>query len=430
MAKVSKGGAGAVDPGNNSTRRPPAPPRHERENLVSQHRCEQPCPDEVTVGYSEVSSGTQTHHVVEPLASGQWRHDRVAAHTFTGSPSGGIRSIRATALRISGAYATISRSRTAREVVTTSEPACEYLRYIDDTGTIARCAWAAETRRTDSSADLEAPFLMPGTPTPGPAADLPYRAHLDIGVGDFHDATMYDPRLARGVAGRLATISSKLTVNRGLRYDLSVNASGNEYDISAVHELRRPNDANNVQPRAGFAWRLNDGRSCVAASGLYFSRPAICGNFGWRRSTVSCDPAHQRRRPNFAADPFNGQPVPHSSSAAALLHVRNVPGCCAVPSRTDGPASTHGPGTHLADSIGVQRQVGARGIRDGYVYSQGRHEKDVIDNVNLTSTRRPARLPVFGHHQAGVPRVRPDLSDCADGMVQLPTRCRPVSQAD
>ena len=36
-------------------------------------------------------------------------------------------------------------------------------------------------------------------------------------------------------------------------------------------------------------------------------------------------------------------------------------------------------------SIGVQRQIGATmAVQADYVYSQGRHEKDVIDNVNLT----------------------------------------------
>ena len=36
-------------------------------------------------------------------------------------------------------------------------------------------------------------------------------------------------------------------------------------------------------------------------------------------------------------------------------------------------------------SIGIQRQIGATiAVAADYVYSQGRDEKDVIDNVNLT----------------------------------------------
>ena len=84
----------------------------------------------------------QPHHLVEPLAGGQRRHHRIAAHhVHRTSPSAATRSTRGTAPRTSGASATTSRSPTTRAAATTCRPAPSTCA-TSTTGTTARCAWA------------------------------------------------------------------------------------------------------------------------------------------------------------------------------------------------------------------------------------------------------------------------------------------------
>ena len=37
-----------------------------------------------------------------------------------------------------------------------------------------------------------------------------------------------------------------------------MNASGNNYEIPALHPAGQPDDTNNFQPRVGFAYQLNE----------------------------------------------------------------------------------------------------------------------------------------------------------------------------
>src|SRR5436190_22816048 len=53
-------------------------------------------------------------------------------------------------------------------------------------------------------------------------------------------------------------VSSRLTVNLGLRYDLIWNAFAQNVTFEPFETANRPQDANNVEPRAGFAYQVND----------------------------------------------------------------------------------------------------------------------------------------------------------------------------
>jgi hypothetical protein len=184
-------------------------------------------------------------------------------------------------------------------------------------------------------------------------------------------------------------IASNLTLNLGLRYDLSVNANGNEYAVPPFTDAGRPNDTNNVQPRVGFAYSLNDRTVLRGGTGTYFAAPLSVETFWMAQiNRLRVIQITNDGRPNFAADPLNGQPLPTLEQAdQRFCHVRNVPGCLRLAIQ-----ELMGPDEYTRDlartwqtSIGVQRQVGAAmAIEADYVYSQGRHEKDVIDNVNLT----------------------------------------------
>ena len=117
-------------------------------------------------------------------------------------------------------------------------------------------------------------------------------------------------------------------------------------------------------------------------------------------------------RPNFAADPLNGQPLPTLEQARPrFCHVQNVPGCLretvqelAVPAYTIDLART------WQSSAGIQRQIGnTMSVEADYVYSQGRHEKDVIDNVNLTFNPATGANYPFSDIPLALFPIRPDL---------------------
>jgi hypothetical protein len=264
----------------------------------------------------------------------------------------------------------------------------EYLRYIDDGNNCQVCMGRLNATNGPVPANIEALFPDAwNADTWNLAAISPLVRTYDIGVGDFatHDVR---PQFGAWVQDDWQ-ISSTLTVNLGLRYDLSVNASGNEYDIPPFHPGGRPNDTNNVQPRAGFAWRLNDRTVVRGGSGLYFSVPLSVETFWMAQiNRLVVIQLTNDNRPNFAADPFNGQPVPTLAQAQqSFCHVRNVPGCLrrSIQELMGPDEYTRDLGRTWQTSIGVQRQVGdTLAFEADYVYSQGRHEKDVIDNVNLT----------------------------------------------
>src|SRR5207249_736104 len=66
-------------------------------------------------------------------------------------------------------------------------------------------------------------------------------------------------------------ISNKLTANMGVRYDLDHGAQGEFVKFLPWLSGRRPTDKNNIAPRLGFAYRLNDKSVIRAGWGLFFT---------------------------------------------------------------------------------------------------------------------------------------------------------------
>ena len=187
-----------------------------------------------------------------------------------------------------------------------------------------------------------------------------------------------------------------------MRYDLSLNSWANDVGVPLLYDAGRPNDVNNVQPRVGFAYQFNDRTVVRGGSGLYYSDALTVDAF-WPyynaqlgRIQISND-----GRANFASDPLNGQPVPSfdqaqtrfcdSQAQAAVFaawRASNYAGAapCLLNSFQEIPA----PEQYMKmarswqTSIGVQRQFGSTtAVEADYIYTQGRNEKETVDNVNL-----------------------------------------------
>jgi len=65
-------------------------------------------------------------------------------------------------------------------------------------------------------------------------------------------------------------ITSRLTLNLGLRYDAALNVWANELALPPIVEGNRPNDTNNFQPRLGFAYTLTDRTVLRGGYGRYY----------------------------------------------------------------------------------------------------------------------------------------------------------------
>jgi hypothetical protein len=263
----------------------------------------------------------------------------------------------------------------------------DYLRIRDYNYSCRFCRGHIDARGGAIPANIEALFPDPwNADTWNLAAISSLVRTYDIGVGDFN---LDDIRPNFGVwAQDDWKVSTALTLNLGLRYDLALNANGNDYSLPPLVLPGRTDDKNNVQPRVGFAYQLNDRTVMRGGTGLYFAAPTGVELHWMAHNALNATiQITNDGRPNFAADPFNGQPVPTLEQAKdRFCHVRNAPGCLRL---TVGELSVPSLNQHLGrtwqSSIGVARQFGATMAAEAdYIYSQGRNEKDIIGNTNLT----------------------------------------------
>ena len=266
----------------------------------------------------------------------------------------------------------------------------EYQSYIDDGNNCQSCMGIIDARNgpLPSPDQLQAWFPDAfNADTWNLAAISPLVRTYDIGIGDYttHDVR---PQIAAWVQDDWR-VSQRLTFNLGVRYDISMNASGNDYEIPNLHPAGQPDDTNNLQPRLGFAYQWNEKTVVRGGSGLYFGVPLSVETF-WvaQINRLRVLQFTNDGRANFAADPLNGQPLPTLAQAEErFCHARNVPGCLRLAIGELIAPDQYS--RHLArswqNSIGIQRQIGATmAVEADYVYTQGRHEKDILENVNLT----------------------------------------------
>jgi hypothetical protein len=182
-------------------------------------------------------------------------------------------------------------------------------------------------------------------------------------------------------------VSDRLTLNLGLRYDLTTNAYANSYALEPFVQAGRPDDTNNVQPRLGFAYSLNDRTVLRGGGGLYFA-DVLSTDALWTITSVNVNriAVNNDGRADFAVNPFNG-PFPTLAQASQrFCHVNNVPGCLFRDAQELAPPPEYSDfSSSWQTSIGIARQLGSNmAIEADYVANRNRNEKILQDNINLT----------------------------------------------
>jgi hypothetical protein len=211
------------------------------------------------------------------------------------------------------------------------------------------------------------------------------RSYL-IGVGDF-DNWVYSQK-----AGAWAQddwrVSERLTLNLGVRWDAEIGAFA-EITLGPWEKPQNYNDWNNFQPRLGFAYKVSDDTVIRGGGGL-FVQGATSGEETQAKGNaqISLVRIPNDGRPDFAANPLNGAPLPTFDQAQAQFcqNNNNAKGCLfqdAIELILDPKYEQLG--RTWQTSIGFQHQVGPTfGVEADYVYTHGFHEKGAVDNINLT----------------------------------------------
>jgi carboxypeptidase family protein/TonB-dependent receptor-like protein len=199
-------------------------------------------------------------------------------------------------------------------------------------------------------------------------------------------------------------MTSRLTLNLGVRYDLTVNSFAQYGEFLPFMEKGRPQDADNIQPRLGFAYQWNDRTVIRGGTGKYYAEvitPVVL--YALEPATVAVLEAANDGRPDFALNPFNGPAptwdqaltrfcsAPEQAANFAAWRARNFAGAAPCVLRGAGEMAPPADYAHVPHtwqtSIGMQRQIGnSASIEADYVYARGRDEKFIQENVNLSFT--------------------------------------------
>ena len=215
------------------------------------------------------------------------------------------------------------------------------------------------------------------------------------------------------------TLSSRLTLNLGVRYDLEHNAFNN--DLVLLPYLTGSNqrdDTNNLAPRLGFSFGV-DARTVIRGGvGTYFGT-VIAAHQGYTYSRIINIQIANDNRADFATNPWNGPTPTYDQIQARLCTPALQAGCVSNTFPTLGPVWAPGmtmPYSHQA-SIGVQRQLtSTTGFEANYVYLGARDfPRDLPANVsynpdtgiNYPSTDRSRRpVPYLGYVSLTFPGMR------------------------
>ena len=180
--------------------------------------------------------------------------------------------------------------------------------------------------------------------------------------------------------------TERLTLNLGVRYDNETDQFANDIAVLPFLEAGRPGDNNNIAPRVGFAYSLDDRTVLRGGGGKYFSQII-------NQSAHPIRFADQQRVPeatfdgraDFMTNPWNG-PLPAADVLEGrFCNVNFVTGCFRRSiGQSMGSPSVQIPYSYQA-SMGVQRQIGdSVAVTVDYVFTGLRHDILANGNINLS----------------------------------------------
>ncbi|HXD16563.1 MAG TPA: TonB-dependent receptor [Vicinamibacterales bacterium] len=190
-------------------------------------------------------------------------------------------------------------------------------------------------------------------------------------------------------------IGNKLTANMGLRYDLDHGAQGEFVKFLPWLSGTRPTDKNNIAPRLGFAYQLNDKSVLRGGWGLFFTEledDALHQSYILTQNVNITLPNNGRA--DFGLNPFGG-PAPTMEQIVArrcdIVGLPfNSPNCFpqSIRNGSEIPVGDHPVSYSNMASIGIQREIAANtGFDTNFVWTGGRAEER---RQNLNSSINPA----------------------------------------
>ena len=174
------------------------------------------------------------------------------------------------------------------------------------------------------------------------------------------------------------TMTSRLTLNLGLRYDISKGQFAERVAILPWVPAGRAIQKDRFGPRVGFAYTLNDRTVIRGGSGKYFADVSDQVSSWTERyggGETNAQVAYDGRA-DFAGNPWNGRPQPTYAEALRIPGLRKSVSQIATPGLMV-PYS-------YQSSIGLQRQFGTTmALQADYVVNNSRREL-FQRNINLT----------------------------------------------
>jgi hypothetical protein len=190
-------------------------------------------------------------------------------------------------------------------------------------------------------------------------------------------------------------LGNSLTVNMGVRYDIDHGAQGEFVKFLPWLSGKRPTDKNNLAPRLGFAYGLNDRTVIRGGWGLFFTEledDALHQSYILTQNANITLP--NNGRPDFGLNPFGGaKPTLEQINARRCDIVglpSNSPNCFpqSIRNGSEIPVGAHDTSYSQMVSLGVQRQLAAdMAIDSNVVFTGGRKEER---RQNLNSAINPA----------------------------------------
>ncbi len=196
----------------------------------------------------------------------------------------------------------------------------------------------------------------------------------------FGEFSFYDIKhIYSGWAQDNWTLTPRVTINLGLRYDQSRGAIAENQVFKPFLPELRPSEKWDFQPRFGFGYQLNSKTVIRGGWGKYVAELGDAVNYSTSISRVTSIPSIQNdKRPNFAADPFN---LAGGGRTPTLAEIRSSG------VRQDTTSSIASPDFRISysnqASVGFQRQIGeTMAIEADYAYVATRAAQN-SRNINI-----------------------------------------------